>query len=99
MSKGDSVSEDVAREALRSVVDALTGLERRLVVIHGSLPVAASMAGAIDDDLDVATEIRSVIDCVLTDSIRPAIRDLQAAASYTGKPEGRRRSTGRDHEP
>jgi hypothetical protein len=90
MSKRDSVPEDVAREELRSAVETLAGVERRLAAIHQSLPISSSVAGEIDDDLDVATEIRSVIDCVLTDSIRPAIRDLQAAASYTGKPERRR---------
>ena len=30
----------------------------------------------------VSTEIRSVIECVLNDSLGPAIRDLAAAASY-----------------
>ena len=33
-------------------------------------------------EMDVATEVRSVIECVLNDSIEPAIRDLAAAASY-----------------
>src|SRR5947209_2291572 len=33
-------------------------------------------------ELDVATELRSVIECVRNDRILPAIRELQAAADY-----------------
>ena len=33
-----------------------------------------------EQEMDVATEIRSIIECVLNDSLRPAIRDLAAAA-------------------
>jgi hypothetical protein len=38
--------------------------------------------------MDVSTEVRSVIECVLNDSLHPAIRDLAAAASY--RPEKKR---------
>jgi hypothetical protein len=33
-------------------------------------------------EMDVATEMRSVIECVLNDSLGPAIRDLRSAAAY-----------------
>ena len=36
-------------------------------------------------EMDFATEVRSVIECVLTDSLGPAIRDLAAAASCQPK--------------
>jgi hypothetical protein len=39
-----------------------------------------------EDEMDVSTEIRSVIECVLADSIGPAVRDLRAAAAYKPSP-------------
>lgn len=36
---------------------------------------------------DVATEVRSVIECVLADRIEPAIQALAGAAAY--KPRGK----------
>jgi hypothetical protein len=38
-----------------------------------------------EEEMDVSTEIRSTIECVLKDSMEPAIRDLAAAASYQPK--------------
>ena len=34
------------------------------------------------------TEVRSIIECVLNDSIQPAIRDLRVAAAYRVKKRG-----------
>ena len=41
-----------------------------------------------EEDPDVATEVRSIIECVLTDQIGPAVRDLGAAAEYRRKERG-----------
>ena len=41
------------------------------------------LAGEVE--MDFATEVRSVIECILNDWLRPAIRDLAAAASYQPK--------------
>jgi hypothetical protein len=79
--------EASAQEELRKIVDGLKGNEKRLKEIHQSLPAPsdAETAQETDDEKDVSTEIRSVIECVLTDSLGPAIRDLQTASHYGGK--------------
>ena len=48
------------------------------------LPPSPQERGETDipDEPDVTSEVRRVIQCVLTDCLRPAIRDLQAAAAY-----------------
>ena len=38
-----------------------------------------------DEEPDVATEVRAIIECVLADQIDPAVRDLGAAAEYRVK--------------
>jgi len=56
---------------------ALEGLHHRLpappeeaLMLHGEMP------------MNVALEVRSVIECVLADHLRTAISELQKAASY-----------------
>jgi hypothetical protein len=87
MSEGPSELEAAVQENLREVVEDLKKIEKRLRTLHGSLPapLADDREGESEEDNDVATEIRSVIDCVLTDSIGPAVRDLLAAAAYNRK--------------
>lgn len=81
-----SDAEAAARVRLKEIAEALKALEKKLRGIHKSLePTEAARVDAAaesETDNDVSTEIRSVIECVLTDSLGPAIRDLQAAASY-----------------
>lgn len=69
---------------VRQVARDLDAIRRRLESVHQSLPVANNEALMLlgEADMDVATELRSVIECVLNDSLRPAIRDLEAAAEY-----------------
>ena len=89
MSEGDSEWEAAALDALEEIAEALKSIQKRLRELHGSLP--APEAGDMEEDEeenDVAMEIRSVIDCVLTDSIGPAMRDLLAAAAYARKKRG-----------
>jgi hypothetical protein len=87
--------EAVAQEKLREIVDELKGIERRLREIHRSLPAPADAETApeVEDDKDVSTEIRSVIECVLTDSLGPAVRDLETASRY-GVKGGRKAGEG-----
>jgi hypothetical protein len=77
-------AEAAARVRLKEIAEELKALEKKLRGIHKSLaPTEDARAAAESDaDNDVSTEIRSVIECVLADSLGPAIRDLQAAASY-----------------
>ena len=58
--------------------------------LRGRLPApsAGDPEGESEEQSDVAQELASVIDCVLTDSIGPAIRDLETASLYRGKKEG-----------
>src|SRR5262245_17579318 len=89
--EGDAVTEAEAavQAELHQIVEELDHTRTRLVDLHASLPVSpeetAMLAGEVE--MDFATEVRSVIECVLNDSIQPAIRDLAAAAA--GRPKDR----------
>lgn len=82
--------EEEARAELRAIVEDLDGIRARVVDLHARLPVpleeAAMHAGEVE--MDFSTEVRSVIECILNDWLRPTIRDLAAAASYQPKKKG-----------
>lgn len=88
MSEGHPDVEAVQDE-LQVVVEKLEGIEKDLIALRDSLPAPApgDQADESDERSDVVMELRSVIDCVLTDSIRPAARDLRAVSVYRGKRE------------
>ncbi len=77
-------AEAAAQAELQRIVEDLEAVRTRLAEIHEKLPVpvqeTAMLLGEVE--MDVSTEVRSVIECVLADRIEPAIRDLAAAASY-----------------
>jgi hypothetical protein len=73
--------EAEAQAELRRVVEELKGIRARLRAIAGGLPEDPSMP-VEDEEPDVATEVRSIIECVLADQIGPAVRDLGAAVEY-----------------
>jgi transcriptional regulator with XRE-family HTH domain len=79
--------EEAARAALRGIVEALDAIRGRLVELHARLPLppeeTAMLTGAME--MDFPTEVRSVIECVLNDSLQPAIRDLAVAATYQAR--------------
>jgi hypothetical protein len=78
------VTEPEAQERLLRIVSDVEGIRSRLLEVHQDLPVPPDedlmLVG--EAEMDVATEVRSVIECVLNDNIEPAIRDLSAAAEY-----------------
>ena len=78
-------AERAAQELLRQIVAELEAIGKRLTEIHDGLPVSRGEDLMLlgEEDTDVATEVRLVIECVLNDSIRPAIRDLKSAAAYS----------------
>ena len=82
-------AEAAAQADLRQIVEELDAIRARLAEIHDRLPVSsqetAMLSGGVE--LDVSTEVRSVIECVLHDNLQPAIRDLAVAASYRPKGE------------
>lgn len=83
-----SESEATAQAQLRQIAMELEAIRFRLIGLQATLSVPpqedAMLAGELD--MDVSTEVRSVIDCVLNDSIQPAVRDLLAAAEYPARP-------------
>jgi signal transduction histidine kinase len=77
--------EEEAQAELRRIVEALKKVQSQLRDIVAALPSTLEEAMYAEEDPDVATEIRSIIECVLTDQIGPAVRDLSAAAEYRRK--------------
>lgn len=86
-------TEQPAQEEVRQIAGELDALCRRLEGVHKRLPVASNEALMLlgEADMDVATEVRSVIECVLNDSLRPAVRDLRTAAEYRAPSGGEER--------
>ncbi len=74
------MTEAEAREQLRDIAAELGAIRVRLLGIHAGLPAEA------EEERDVVT-VRSVIECVLNDSLEPAIRDLQTAAALQPDPD------------
>lgn len=76
--------EEAAREKLRNIAREVEEIGERLQEIHNQLPVPPNVTGMLleEEEMDAATEMRTTIECVLQDNLRPAIRDLRAAADY-----------------
>jgi hypothetical protein len=91
MAEGDmgAEAEAAAQEALLELANEVESIGRKLEAIHASLSIPPNEGMMLlgEDEMDVSTEIRSVIECVLADSIGPAVRDLRAAATYKPSPE------------
>ena len=79
--------EEQAQAAVREAMEDLKKVRSRLRNIAAALPASPQevLMDAGDEDPDVATEVRSIIECVLADQIEPAVRDLAAAAEYRVK--------------
>jgi len=80
--------ETAARTEMEGVAAGLEAFEERLKLLRSTLPVSdrEDLMFAGEEDYDFPTEARSVIECVLTDWIAPAIRDLRDAAAYGKSP-------------
>jgi hypothetical protein len=77
-------AEDAAQTELQRIVEDLDAVRSRLVDLHAKLPAPPeenAMLLSEEEEMDVSTEVRSIIECVLNDSILPAIQDLAAASS------------------
>jgi hypothetical protein len=72
--------EDVIREELRRLARDLEAIRLRLWGLAAKLP---GSEGKGDVEPDEPT-VRSVIECVVTDSITPAIEDLTRASEEEG---------------
>lgn len=84
-------AENAAQAAIRQIAKELKTIRHKLMELHGTLPTASleALMFAGEEDLDVTTEVRTVIECVVQDSILPAIRDLEAAADYQPGDKGK----------
>ncbi len=76
--------ESAARTAIAQIVEGLETLGSELATVGSSLPASdrEDVMYAGEEEWDFPTEARSVIECVLADWLRPAIRDLRDAAAY-----------------
>lgn len=90
--------ETATRAEMERVARGLEALRERLQRICSSLPASEreDVRDTGEEDFDFPTEVRAGIECVLTDSIGPAIRALRESA---GPPppspsRARRRSPG-----
>ena len=80
---------EAARAEIREILRALKPLKFRLLGVAASLPPSlAETAPLLDvEPADLSTEIRSVVECVVNDSLDPAIRDLDEVAVAVAGPE------------
>lgn len=75
-----------AREEIRRILEALEGIRWRLQGVKLSLPEPIEEAvrlQEVGDEMDPAAELRTIIHCVLNDSLRPAIKDLRDVVTAT----------------
>ena len=73
-----------AQAQLREIVHDLEAVKLRLEGLQASLPEPAARPPELAEDLekmDLRTEVRSIIECVLHDWIAPAISDLRDASA------------------
>ena len=70
------------QEQLLPSVSELKAVRERLRAFQESLPDTPDPG---EEESDAVTELRSVLGCVLLDSLDPAVRDLQTVAAYVAK--------------
>ena len=82
--------EDRAQAKLRKTVARMEAVRELLRRIHADVPASPREEAMLlgEAEPDVATEVRSVIECVLADQIEPAIQALAGAADYRPKGKG-----------
>ena len=78
------MTEAAAKQQLRQIAADLEVIRSRLLGIHGSLPAPAE---ADEDQDDAKLTLPAIIQCVLGDSLEPAIRDLGKAATARPDPD------------
>ena len=68
------------RQRLGKILDQLEAVRWQLIDLKLNLPEPPKEQGRLEDmgdEVDAITELRTTIECVLEDSIRPALQDLQ----------------------
>lgn len=81
-------AEAAAQALVLEIADQFEILANLLLSVHANLPAspweALILAGEMD--MDVTTALRSMIECVHADQLKPALRELRKWAAY--KPPG-----------
>lgn len=82
--------EDKAQAKLRKAVNKMETVRHLLGRIYADVPASPREEVMLlgEAEPDVATEVRSAIECVLADRIEPAIQVLAEAAAYRPKDAG-----------
>lgn len=78
------ISLNTARKRLRNIARVIQQSREELLEVRKSLSPSRRDTSHKDLDADPSpsTEMRAVIDCVLRDSLEPAVQSLIDAASY-----------------
>ncbi len=79
-----------ARTEVRRIIEALESIRWRLLGVQLSLPEPIEEAVRLQevaDEMSPAAELRTVIQCVLDDSLRPAIEDLRGVVDLPSRKE------------
>jgi hypothetical protein len=81
--------EEAVQVEVGELVTELETAQKRLQRLHDRLPVSPREEAMLlgEAEPDVATEVRSIIECVIPDRIEPAIEALREAAEY--RPKGK----------
>jgi hypothetical protein len=82
-----------ARAELRDIKASLRADVERLKALHAALPVSPQEEAMLEGEMeaDFATEVRAIIECVISDRLEPAIGALTEATQArrkTGKGKG-----------
>lgn len=79
------MTEAEVQAELKDLARELEKTRIRLLTLHNELPasVQEALIHAGEADLDLATELRSAIECIVSDELEPAIRNLRRAAEST----------------
>jgi hypothetical protein len=85
--KGPQGTLAEARRHLQRVMEQLETVCWQLLGIRQSLPEPTAerdRLADVSDEPDAVMELRTTIDCVLEDDLKPALQDLQDALASTG---------------
>lgn len=74
-----TITEKDVREEIRDVARDLEALRFRLLGVRASLPAPRAAR-----EEDAVADVRSILECVLEDSLRPALRDLRKLVDDQG---------------
>jgi hypothetical protein len=82
-----SEAEAAGQARVLEIAGELEALSSQLQALHDTFPVSHLEAAMLlgEEELDVFTALRSVIEVVMADQLQPAIRELKKWAAYEPK--------------